>query len=169
MDMFNLTANPGQAAYLWLAAAGLLAGAEMLTGSFYLLALVAGAVIAALTAYLGVPLSWQVLWAALGSLCGLVLVHAWRKRLNRRVAQHEDLDLGQRVVVTGWDADGCAQVRYRGTEWQARQVQGTDTAKAVPVCGTYEIAGRDGNVLLLQAVPIAPTTSTTSTTGAPTH
>ena len=54
-------------ATLWWITAALLVGAELLTGTFFLLMISLGAVMAALLSYLGLPLSGQIASAAIVS------------------------------------------------------------------------------------------------------
>ena len=61
--------------------------------------------------------------------------------------QNLHLDIGEHVQVGRWDAQGQAQVRYRGTAWQARHV-----GPGVPAPGEHRIRAIDGNRLLLERV-----------------
>jgi hypothetical protein len=58
------------------------------------------------------------------------------------------LDIGGRVHVARWQADGSARVVYRGTEWDARLAGG---GPAVP--GEHLIRAMEGSRLLLERVP----------------
>ena len=55
-----------------------------------------------------------------------------------------NLDIGSRLHVGQWNADGTARVAYRGTEWNVRY-QGAD----VPAAGEFIIRALDGNCLLV--------------------
>ena len=55
-----------------------------------------------------------------------------------------NLDIGERVHVAAWSAEGTAQVRYRGSGWTARLAPG---APAVP--GEHVVSAVEGNWLVL--------------------
>ena len=79
--------------------------------------------------------------------------HWYRSRRPRDLPARENrdvnLDVGQRVHVTEWAADGTARVTYRGTGWPARLAPG-----AVAGPGEHDIVAVEGNWLVL-----APRTS----------
>ena len=113
-------------ATLWWIAALAMAGAEMLTGTFYLLVMATGAVAAAIAAYLGLEVPTQMVVAAIVSSVNLTVWHIWRKR--RKAAQATDathnatrnkLDIGGVVLVQTWLQDGTTSVSYRGAVWTA--------------------------------------------------
>jgi len=132
----------------WWVATGVLIAAELATGTFYLLMLAIGTAAAALAAHGAVAFSGQLVAAA---LVGGGAVAAWylkRSREPRAPAASADrnvnLDVGERVVVAQWDADGNARVQYRGAAWSVRWV-GT----GLPQPGEHVIRAVDGNRLLL--------------------
>ena len=141
----------GQATNWWIVA-GVLVAAELATGTFYLLMLALGAVAAALAAHLGSALNGQLVAAA---LVGGGAVTAWRFKRGGQAAaapagenRDVNLDIGETVIVTAWDADGAANVHYRGASWAVRYVgQGT------PQPGAHVIQALDGNRLLVQPRP----------------
>jgi membrane protein implicated in regulation of membrane protease activity len=105
----------------WLGTAALVA-AELATGTFYLLMLAVGTAAAALAAHAGLGHVGQY---TIGALIGIGAVAAWHRRRGRPVtdtAANPDvnLDIGSRVRVEAWTADGTARVHYRGTAWDAR-------------------------------------------------
>ena len=107
---------------LWWVAAGLLVGAELLSGSFYLLMLALGLAAAGLAAGLGASLALQLLAAALVGGGAVAAWHAHRLRTHSdATAANRDvhLDLGQQVMVQAWDQHGQTTVQYRGARWQA--------------------------------------------------
>ena len=141
----------GQATNWWIVA-GVLVAAELATGTFYLLMLAVGAVAAALAAHLGIAFNGQLLAAA---LIGGGAVVAWRlKRAGRPagtpVGQNRDvnLDIGETVHVSAWDADGAAQVSYRGASWAVRYA-----GSGTPQPGAHVIHALDGNRLLVRRSP----------------
>lgn len=134
----------------WWLIAGTLAALELVSGTtFYLLMLSLGAGAAALGAHAGLPFSAQLL---LASLVGGAAVSYWHRRQARRPnapAQANpdvNLDIGQRLEVASWQADGTAEVRYRGAAWQARYI-GTPP----PQPGAHVIRAVEGSCLLLDA------------------
>lgn len=135
----------------WWIAAGMLVAAELATGTFYLLMFALGLAAAALAAHAGVAFTWQLVAAALVGGGAVALWHVKRSRqppapsvqANRDV----HLDVGERVRVTEWNADGSAHVSYRGAAWSAR-FAGTGT----PAPGEHVIRAIDGNRLLLDRV-----------------
>ena len=137
------------AATSWWIVAGVLVAAELATGTFYLLMLALGAAAAAIAAHLGLALSGQLLTAA---LIGGGAVAAWHlKRSKEPVAasananRDVNLDIGETVHVTVWDAEGNAQVNYRGATWAVRYA-----GSGSPEPGTFVIHALDGNRLLVE-------------------
>ncbi|GAA5785841.1 hypothetical protein GCM10007860_14530 [Chitiniphilus shinanonensis] len=103
----------------WLIAALALAGLEMLTGTFYLLAVAAGAAFGGLAALSGVPLAAQIAIAALFSLVALGALKQWKRKQAARLPPEQSLDIGHIVVVEQWLDASRARVRHRGTQWDA--------------------------------------------------
>lgn len=133
----------------WWLLAGLLVAVELGTGSFYLLMLALGAACGAIAAHLGLGSSLQIVVAG---LTGALATFAWYR--HRKAQAHEgvpieanrdvNLDVGETVQVQSWDAQGLAQVSYRGSNWQARHV-GPDA----PQPGPHRIVALRGNTLEL--------------------
>jgi membrane protein implicated in regulation of membrane protease activity len=145
----------------WWVLAGLLVAAELLTGTFYLLMVALGMVGAAVAAHLGLSFTPQLLMAALVG-GGATAVWHWHRakqpqsapaHLNRDV----NLDIGERVKVTSWEADGTARVSYRGSTWSARLAPGSDHA-----AGIYIVSAVEGNHLVLMNQTNAATDATTN-------
>jgi membrane protein implicated in regulation of membrane protease activity len=134
----------------WWVAAGIAIAAELGTGTFYLLMIAFGLGAAAIAAHLGLPFSGQMVTGAIVGAGATAAWWAWRHR--RGVAedalpqQNRDvnLDIGERVHVAAWSAEGTAQVRYRGSGWTARLAPG---APAVP--GEHVVSAVEGNWLVL--------------------
>lgn len=134
---------------LWWIVAGVLVAAELASGSFYLLMLAVGAAAAALSGHAGLTFNAQLLVAA---AAGGGAVAAWH--LKRRsepapkpASENRDvnLDIGEVVHVTAWDADQNARVQYRGAAWAVRYA-GT----GMPRPGTHTIRAVEGNRLLVE-------------------
>ena len=137
----------------WWIAALVLVAAEMATGTFYMLMLALGLGAGALAAHAGLALTGQLVAAATvggGAVAGWTL----RRARNRGAATasgakfNGSLDLGSRVHVARWHADGSARVLYRGTEWDARLA-----GAGPPHPGEHVISAMDGSVLLLEPAP----------------
>ncbi|RYG38415.1 MAG: NfeD family protein [Burkholderiales bacterium] len=135
-------------ATVWWIAAGVLVAVELMTGTFYLLMLAAGAAIGALAAHLGLEPTGQMLAAG---LVGGAAVVAWYRRRSQApkpapATSNPDvnLDIGQSVQVDGWSAEGQAQVQYRGAAWQARFI-----GQAPAQSGRHVIRAVEGSCLLL--------------------
>jgi membrane protein implicated in regulation of membrane protease activity len=132
----------------WWVMAGVLVAAELASGTFYLLMLALGAAAAALAAHAGLAFSGQLIVAA---LIGGGAVAAWHLKRGRTPAalpahanRDVNLDIGERVSVAAWHADGSATVTYRGAAWQARW-----SGSGAPAPGEHVIRAVDGNRLLL--------------------
>ncbi len=137
----------------WWVAAGIAVAAELATGTFYLLMIGLGLAAAAIAAHLGLPAPAQLVAAALVG-GGATAFWYWHRRSrdgsDRAAHQNRDvnLDIGERVHVEAWSADGTAQVRYRGSGWTARL-----TAGAAAVAGEHVVSAVEGNWLVLSPSP----------------
>jgi len=138
----------------WWIAAGVLIAAELATGTFYLLMLALGASAAAVSSHLGLAFGGQLLVAA---IVGGGAVVAWHVKRGRQPAAQPananrdvNLDIGETVHVSAWDAEGNAEVSYRGASWAARYAGG-----GAPQAGSHVIRAVDGSRLLLEPSPPA--------------
>ena len=135
-------------ATLWWIAAGVAVAAELATGTFYLLMLALGLAGGAIAAHLGVALSAQVIVAALIGGGATAVWHWQRYRQPQSAPARENrdvnLDIGERVHVRAWAADGTARVQYRGSDWTARLAPG---ATAAP--GDHRVIAVEGNWLVV--------------------
>ena len=134
---------------VWSVVARAMVAVELATGTFYLLMLALGAADAALAAHTGAGLSVQLIVAA---IVGGGAVTAWHLRRMRQPAappaqanRDINLDIGTRVNVPAWEADGTARVAYRGATWSARH-DGAGT----PASGEHVIVAVQGSELLLK-------------------
>ena len=131
----------------WLLALGL-GILELVTGTFYLLVIAGGCVAAGVAASLNGPLWLQCLTAAAISLAGAAWVRRSRTGApsQRPAGRNADVlaDIGERVQVDAWDANGLARVQYRGTQWTARIARGQ-----TPEPGEFVIQEVVGNQLVL--------------------
>jgi membrane protein implicated in regulation of membrane protease activity len=136
------------ASTLWWLLAGIAVAAELMTGTFYLLMVALGLAAAALTAYGGVATGVQIVVAAIVG-GGATAVWHWKRAQHPKSAPFQEnrdvnLDIGERVHVTAWDADGTSRINYRGSTWQARIQPG-----AVASPGVHRVAAVEGNWLVL--------------------
>ena len=135
---------------LWLVLAGLILVAELTTGTFYLLMISLGALVGALLAYFDHPLEVQIAGASAFAVFSCLLVQRLRKKSVADATQNTgQLDVGNTLMVLLWDANGFAQVQYRGTSWQAQSVD------EQPQIGLHVIVDVHGNLLKLKARPSA--------------
>ena len=131
----------------WLLAGGAVV-AELLTGTFYLLMVGVGLAAGAIAAHAGVSTSAQLLTAALVGIASVGACHAFRRHrpAGQPAASNRDvnLDIGESVQVDAWNADGTAQVRYRGAQWTVMLRPGN-----APSPGMHRVAEVIGNRLLV--------------------
>ena len=131
----------------WLLVGGTVA-AELLTGTFYLLMLAIGFAAAAVSAHAGAGLTVQLTVAA---LVGGGAVVAWHLRQTKHPKEpaaqanaNVNLDIGETVHIDQWNADGTADVHYRGARWTAIHRPGVS-----PNAGPHRVAELVGNRLLV--------------------
>ena len=134
--------------WIWFGLAVLALIGELLTCTFYLLLIAVGLAAAGATAWLAGPVEWQLVVFGVVALAGLAVLRKTGVLKKREVdAQRNvdvNLDIGQQVEVTAWQADGTAQVWYRGATWQADLAEGE-----APQAGLHVIVAVRGNRLVL--------------------
>ncbi len=140
--------------WLWWVIAGFVLGIlELISGTFYLLVLGAGAFAGAVVAYAGGNEIVQAIVASVVALVGAYLVHTWHVR-NRGKTPHGSnfLDRGQAVVLEGWVDEGArvARVKYRGSSWDARLAS---PAERPSPGSTLYIESQEGNTLVVATAP----------------
>jgi membrane protein implicated in regulation of membrane protease activity len=135
---------------IWWLLAGAAVGIELVTGTFYLLMLAIGLAAAAIAAHLGLPLTWQLVTAAVVGGGAVVLWYFVRgKQPSKLPAQSNadvHIDIGEPVFVETWNADGTTQVKYRGSNWAAI------THGSAPSPGQHRIKELMGNRLVLEKI-----------------
>ena len=104
--------------WIWWVLAAVLVGAELFTGTFYLLAVGVAFVLGGLAAWLGADVPSQMLIGSVFAVAGTIIAHQWRK-LHAMPVPQPGLDIGQSVEVLTWHDNGTARVNYRGTQWDA--------------------------------------------------
>lgn len=128
----------------WLAAALLLAVAEMLSLDFVLIMLATGAAVAALLAAMGFPVWVQFLGFAVTSGALLLALRPWLlDRLRRRVPLVETnvhALVGQTAIVLSEVSDRAGRVKLAGEVWTAR----TDGEHLLPVGEEVVVTRIDG-------------------------
>ena len=135
------------AEWVWWVLGLVLVAAELITGTFYLLAVGIAFLVGGIAAWMGLPLPIQLLIAAALSLAGSWVAHHWRERRGTPPPQ-PPLDLGQSVHVQTWHADGTARVAYRGTHWDA-----VPAVPDGPRPKTMYIVGTRGSTLVIAPEP----------------
>lgn len=135
------------AANLWWVGAGLLVAVELATGTFYLLMMALGMVAGAVSAHLGLGTTGQVVVAAVVGGGATAAWHLLKPAASHTpIAQNSDvnIDIGERVHVDTWNADGTARVAYRGSTWTARLAP-----NAPATAGPHRVSAVEGNWLVL--------------------
>jgi membrane protein implicated in regulation of membrane protease activity len=136
--------------WVWWIAALVLVGAELLTGTFYLLAVGIAAALGGVAAWFGAMMAVQFVVAAVLGVGLVVAAHRWRMR-HASAPPQPSLDVGQAVRVQAWNPDGTARVAYRGTLWDA-ELASPETPRAE----TLYIVDTRGSVLVLSDRHPAP-------------
>jgi len=138
---------------LWIVAGFALVIAELVTGTFYLLVIAAGAFVGALVAWMGGNTLVQGIAGSVVAIAGCVLVHHWHAaQRTRDGGRSNQLDRGQPVVLEGWanESAALARVKYRGTSWDARVAAAERPAPGT----TLYIEGQEGNTLVVALKPL---------------
>ena len=136
--------------WAWWIFAAVLVGAELLTGTFYLLAVGVAVALGGVAAFAGASLPVQFVVAGVLGVALTMIAH--RLRLSRATPPPQpSLDVGQSVRVETWNSDGTARVNYRGTNWDAELA-----APDVPHAATmYIVATRGSRLILSDRRPLA--------------
>jgi membrane protein implicated in regulation of membrane protease activity len=136
---------------IWWLLGGLAVGAELITGTFYLLMVAVGLAAAALAAHAGAGITVQLVVAALVGGGAVALWHLYRSQQPAPAAaaanRDVNLDIGETVHVELWRADGTAAVKYRGAEWTVVLEPG-----AVRSVGQQRVKEVLGNRLVVEPV-----------------
>ncbi len=134
---------------LWWLLAGAAVALELVSGTIYLLLTAIAFAAAAVSAHLGAAVPVQLVVAA---AVGVATVGAWYLKQRARPAgpppqasPDMNLDIGERVQVEGWGADGTALVRHRGAQWTAVLRTGST---GLP--GPHRVVELQGNRLVLE-------------------
>lgn len=131
----------------WLVAGLVLAGLDMLLGTFYLLVMGLACVCGALAAWADLSLGWQFCVFAVTTIVGGLIVSRIRSARATQTDDVQNPDVGQTVTVSRWNDDGTATVMYRGAQWSAHAV-----ASAATTPGLWRIVRVEGTRLLIEPV-----------------
>lgn len=132
----------------WIVTAALVA-AELLTGSFYLLMFALGTASGALAAHAGLGINAQTTIIILVDAAATVALFWWRKSTPQKkdtTNPNLHLDIGEIIQVDKWQADGTAQVQYRGAPWTVQFHEPRD----LPQTGLHRIREVTGNRLIVE-------------------
>ena len=137
---------------MWWVMAGIAVVLELFTGTFYLLMLSLGLAAGALAALAGAGTAAQLVVAAVvGGGAALALAGLRRRRPgapSARADRSVNLDVGEVVQIEHWQADGTAQIRYRGAPWTA-----VFRGRAAPAPGRYRVIELEGSRLIVEPAP----------------
>ena len=131
----------------WLIFALILAGGEIVSTTFYLLAIALGALIGALAAWLGASIGVQCALVALVSLAITVSLKIWKKKKLSTETIAPSFDIGQRVTIVTWKNERLARVSYRGSQWDAELAPEAQSGQ-----DEYLISEVKANTLILNSI-----------------
>jgi membrane protein implicated in regulation of membrane protease activity len=139
---------------IWILVAGALIGAELFTGTFYLLMLALGMIAGGIAAYAGLAREWQlIVAAAVGIVATVALRRSRFGKLRRQAAERDpnvSMDIGQPIVIDAWQRVGdgyAARVPYRGALWDVDLETGS-----APLPGQFRICEIHGSRLTVRAM-----------------
>jgi len=129
--------------WVWWVLAAILIAAELLTGTFYLLAIGVAMAFGGAVAYAGAAAPIQLSVAGVLGVLLTIAAHQWRQKRATPPPQ-PPLDIGQPVRVRQWRDDGTLRVAYRGADWDAELASPTTSRDR-----TLFIVSMRGSVLVL--------------------
>lgn len=104
---------------IWWVLALILIGIEMLSGTFYLLAIAVAFIAGGLVDFLGGSFLVQFVTTGVLGSAGCFIAYYYQQANKEKRQTQIEFDLGQRVLVLKWNDDGSARVSYRGSQWNA--------------------------------------------------
>ena len=133
--------------WLWWVVAVVLVIPEMLSGTFYLLAVACGLSAAGVVAYLGVSANVQVFTAAMACSASVLAIYFWKRKHISVTQSNFAYDIGQTVHIASWSDNRHARVNYRGAEWDAQvdESVASDTLKTA-----WRIKSIAGSLLIIE-------------------
>lgn len=138
---------------IWTIVAALLIVVEVMSQMMWALCLGIGAIAAAVCAFFGVDLTWQITALAIASLAGYLLLlpmfNRWHARQNAREARTGmEALLGRKAVVTHEiKPGGLGRVRIDGDNWQVK-APGSDVV--IPAGAEVVVTSYDSIILDVQ-------------------
>jgi len=106
--------------WVWWLTAVVLVIAEMLSGTFYLLAVAVGLAAAGVAAYFDLTWGGQISIAAVLCTVCVAGVYFWKQRQVKSDGQANfAYDIGKNVQAVHWLDERHLRVSYRGAEWDA--------------------------------------------------
>lgn len=137
-----------EAYWVWWLAAVTLIIAEMISGTFYLIAIAFGLSCAGLAAYLGSAWATQTVIAALLCSTSVAAIYYWKNRQVGPTGQANlAYDIGQELQISHWLDERHARVVYRGAEWNAELAA---NAKSDAARQTWRIKDVVGSRLIIE-------------------
>lgn len=115
----------------WFILALVLLGAEMMSGTFYMLVLAVAVALGGVAALAGLDMAWQISVAGVAAVIGILILRR-SKVIRTPDANNDSFDIGQSVRVIAWHDDGSVRVHYRGAEWDAQTAE-ADTPHDAPL------------------------------------
>lgn len=142
--------DPALLAWGWLIFAMILFVAEIFTVGFLLAAFGVGALAAAVVAFLGLDVQWQLLVFVIVSSVAVVLSRNLAERITRRQAVGVGIDrvLGKQAVVLEAidDVHATGIVRVDREQWRAQSAD----HEIIPVDTVVEVVGVEGTRLIVR-------------------
>jgi len=137
----------------WLVIAGVMVVLELFTGTFYLLMIALGLLAAALVAFLGWTVEFQVITAALVGAVTTISLRRSRFGLANKMKANRDpnvnLDIGSSIQINEWQGSSTgvysARAMHRGALWDVMYA-----GKGVPEPGLYKIVEIQGSQLMVE-------------------
>ena len=135
---------------LWLIWSVVCLLSELTSGDFYLLCCSVGALVAMVSAIIGVPFWVQVLvWVLASLVCIFFLRPPLLRRMHGKEERKSNADalIGrQGTVIETIPAGGHGYVKIDGDEWRSVSANGTEIAKGT----TVTVTSRDSIILTVQ-------------------
>ena len=136
---------------IWWVLTGLAVAFELATGTFYLLMFAVGLAAAAIAAHMGLNVPAQLVIAAVIGGGAVIAWHLLRgKKMvgkNAEINCDVNMDIGQTVHVDAWQADGTANIKYRGATWTVQLQEGSASG-----AGSYAIEQVIGSHLIVKKI-----------------
>lgn len=142
----------------WLVIAGVMVILEIFSGTFYLLMIALGMLAAALVAFWGWSVNFQVITAALvGAVATILLRRSRFGAVHLGQASRDpnvNMDIGQTIQVNEWHTTSpgvyTARAMYRGALWNVEYaIRGEST---LPQPGVYKIVEIQGSQLMVERI-----------------